>query len=55
MLAKTEDGEPAFHIIAPSLPNFGFSQGIKKKGFGLPQYAESCHKLMQKLGYNQYG
>lgn len=55
LLAKPKDGEPAFDIVAPSLPNFGFSQGIKKKGFMLPQYAESCHKLMLKLGYPQYG
>jgi hypothetical protein len=29
--------------------------GIKKKGFGLGQYAEACHRLMQLLGYNKYG
>jgi hypothetical protein len=29
--------------------------GIKKKGFGLGQYAEACHRLMQLLGYNRYG
>ena len=46
---------PAFHVVAPSLPNFGFSSGTKKKGFGLPQYAETCHKLMLKLGYDKYG
>ena len=46
---------PAFHVVALSLPNFGFSSGTKKKGFGLPQYAETCHKLMLKLGYDKYG
>ena len=45
---------PAFHIIAPSLPNYGFSAGTKKKGFGLKQYAETCHQLMLRLGYSQY-
>lgn len=54
-LLKGDDGAPAFDIIAPSLPNFGFSDGIKKRGFALAQYAEACHKLMQKLGYAQYG
>ncbi|MCJ1381236.1 hypothetical protein MMC17_004345 [Xylographa soralifera] len=44
----------AFHVVAPSLPNFGFSAGVKKRGFGLRQYAETCHKLMQKLGYFEY-
>ena len=45
---------PAFHIIASSLPNYGFSSGTKKKGFGLPQYAKTCYKLMLKLGYEKY-
>ncbi|PVH99871.1 alpha/beta-hydrolase [Periconia macrospinosa] len=47
-------GSPAFHVVAPSLPNFGFSSGVKKTGFGLKQYAETCHKLMLALGYNEY-
>ncbi|KAL8868243.1 MAG: hypothetical protein Q9174_005117 [Haloplaca sp. 1 TL-2023] len=54
LLANTKEGEPAFHIVAPSLTNFGFSEGVKKKGFALPQYAEVCHNLMLRLGYNEY-
>ncbi|KAI1769010.1 alpha/beta-hydrolase [Hypoxylon sp. FL1150] len=54
----TEGGDgvkyPAFDIIAPSLPNFGFSQGTKKRGFALEQYAETMNKLMLKLGYKEY-
>ena len=46
---------PAFHVVAPSLPNFGFSSGTKKKGFGIGQYAEASHKLMVRLGYPSYG
>ncbi|KZF26498.1 epoxide hydrolase 1 [Xylona heveae TC161] len=53
-LAKGSTNAPAFHVIAPSLPNFGFSEGVKKKGFGLEQYAETCHKLMLSLGYSEY-
>lgn len=49
-----ETGGPAFHIVAPSLPNYGFSEGVKKRGFGLAQYAETCHKLMLQLGYDEY-
>ena len=44
----------SFHVVAPSLPNFGWSEGPKKRGFGLAQYAETCHRLMQALGYRQY-
>ena len=46
---------PAFHVVAPSLPNFGFSSGVTRRGFGLVQYAEVLNKLMIKLGYDQYG
>lgn len=52
---KGDETSPAFHIVAPSLPNFGFSSGVTRRGFGLAQYAEVLNKLMLKLGYNQYG
>lgn len=45
---------PSFHVVIPSLPNFGFSEGTKKRGFSVEQHGETCHKLMLKLGYNQY-
>lgn len=54
LLAQTGTKAPAFHIVAPSLPNYGFSEGVSKRGFGLAQYAETCHKLMLQLGYSEY-
>ncbi|KAI9762766.1 MAG: hypothetical protein M4579_000118 [Chaenotheca gracillima] len=54
LLTMGDADSPAFHVVAPSLPNFGFSEGVKKRGFGLAQHAEVCHKLMQKLGYQEY-
>lgn len=53
----TQDNEEgvSFDVVAPSLPNFGFSEGVKKKGFGTPQYAEAIHKVMLNLGYETYG
>ncbi|KAI9778331.1 MAG: hypothetical protein M1839_008118 [Geoglossum umbratile] len=54
LLTKGTPNSPAFHVVAPSLPNFGFSQGSKKRGFGPHQYAEACHKLMLSLGYGEY-
>ncbi|KAI1434356.1 microsomal epoxide hydrolase [Xylaria sp. CBS 124048] len=55
-LAEGGDGvqRPAFHLVAPSLPNFGFSEGTKERGFALTQYAETVNKLMLKLGYDEY-
>ncbi|KAE9390436.1 alpha/beta-hydrolase [Gymnopus androsaceus JB14] len=43
-----------FDVVAISLPGYGFSQGPKKKGFSLVQYAEVSHKLMLSLGYTEY-
>ena len=41
-LKKSSNGV-SFHVVAPSLPNFGWSEGVKQRGFGLKQYAEvSC-------------
>ncbi|KAH8727527.1 Alpha/Beta hydrolase protein [Phaeosphaeriaceae sp. PMI808] len=50
-----KNGKPAFHIVAPSLPNLGFSQRITKPGFALSRYAETCHHLMQNFSYENYG
>ncbi|KAM0151547.1 hypothetical protein ACHAQE_008485 [Botrytis cinerea] len=52
--ASTSSPHPSFHIVAPSLPNFGFSSGVKKRGFAMAQYAETLNKLMIKLGYSEY-
>jgi hypothetical protein len=36
-LVKGGKDSPAFHVVAPSLPNFGFSQGTKKVRNWLPR------------------
>ncbi|KAI1620733.1 microsomal epoxide hydrolase [Exophiala viscosa] len=53
-LSSSKDGQVSFHVVAPSLPNFGFSEGTKKRGFAINQYAETMHKLMLRLGYSEY-
>ncbi|KAI5921456.1 microsomal epoxide hydrolase [Camillea tinctor] len=45
---------PAFHVVVPSLPNYGFSAGTKKRGFSVDQHAEIMNKLMLRLGYDEY-
>jgi pimeloyl-ACP methyl ester carboxylesterase len=52
-LTNPQDGV-SFHVVAPSLPNFGFSQAVNKPGFGLQQYAAALHGLMSQLGYRKY-
>lgn len=54
-LVRGGNGVPAFHVVALSLPGYALSEGSKKRGFGLPQYAETCNKLMLRLGYDEYG
>ena len=54
LLTTKQGNGPEFHLVVPSLPNFGFSSRIAKKGFGLRQYTDTCHKLMLSLGYKKY-
>ncbi|KAI5304687.1 hypothetical protein KEM56_006114 [Ascosphaera pollenicola] len=54
LLTKGNEG-PYFDVVALSLPNFGFSEGIQKKGFSLKYYADVANKLMLRLGYTEYG
>ncbi|KAL4798898.1 Alpha/Beta hydrolase protein [Aspergillus venezuelensis] len=54
LLTNGDGDKPVFDVVAPSLPNFGFSSGVKKRGFGLHQYAEAMHKVMTALGYTEY-
>lgn len=53
-MLKGGDGKPAFHVVAPSLVSFGFSQGVYKRGFHMAKHAEAYHKVMLALGYDQY-
>ncbi|KAE9397559.1 alpha/beta-hydrolase [Gymnopus androsaceus JB14] len=54
LLVNPLSGHPSFHIVALSLPAFGFSEAPSKPGFGCIKYAEVCHKLMLSLGYDEY-
>ncbi|KAI0159504.1 microsomal epoxide hydrolase [Xylariaceae sp. FL1272] len=54
-LTEPEDASlPAFHVVVPSLPGYGFSQASSKAGFSIDQHAETMHLLMLKLGYREY-
>ncbi|KAF9012988.1 alpha/beta-hydrolase [Hymenopellis radicata] len=54
LLTAAAPDHPSFHVVALSLPGYGFSQAPSKKGFRAAQYAEVAHKLMVALGYNEY-
>jgi len=44
----------AFHVIAPSLPGFGFSGIPAERGYSPEKMAHTLAALMQKLGYEKY-
>ncbi|KAK1255069.1 hypothetical protein MKX08_009064 [Trichoderma sp. CBMAI-0020] len=46
--------ETAFHVVAPSLPGFGFSPAPEYPGLGLREVGQIFHKLMLQLGYDKY-
>ncbi len=48
------DAADAFHVVAPSLPGFGFSGKPTETGWGVPKIAEVFATLMARLGYDRY-
>jgi len=46
--------EDAFHVVAPSLPGFGFSGKPAARGWNGERIAKAWTELMQRLGYNRY-
>ncbi|OLN83428.1 putative epoxide hydrolase 1 [Colletotrichum chlorophyti] len=54
LLVDPPAGRQAFHVVAPSIPGYGFSQYSNKSGFGLEQHATCFALLMKMLGYNKF-
>jgi pimeloyl-ACP methyl ester carboxylesterase len=46
--------QPAFHVICPSLPGFGFSGKPATTGWNLQRIARAWAELMARLGYDRY-
>ena len=46
--------EDAFHVVAPSLPGYGFSGKPTAPGWGIEKIADTWAILMARLGYNRY-
>jgi epoxide hydrolase len=45
----------AFHVVAPSIPGFGFSTPVGETGWEMARTARAFAKLMDRLGYDRYG
>jgi pimeloyl-ACP methyl ester carboxylesterase len=45
----------AFHVVAPSIPGFGFSTPVREIGWEMARTARAFAELMDRLGYERYG
>jgi len=45
----------AFHVVAPSLPGYGFSEPTRTPGWDPWRVARAFVELMRRLGYTRYG
>lgn len=48
------DVADSYHVIAPSLPGFGFSERPNEPGYSPEKFAHILAGLMERLGYEQY-
>ena len=54
LLSPPNSSAPAFHVVAPSIPGFGFSPAPRKPGWGARETGYAFHALMEQLGYTHY-
>ncbi|CAG8209246.1 unnamed protein product [Penicillium olsonii] len=54
-LSNPKANEPSFHVVAPSIPGFGFSPAPKKSGLG-PEVVARAYKILmtEVLGYPKF-
>ena len=54
---RAHGGDPvdAFHVVAPSLPGYGFSGPTSERGWNPRRMAAAFAQLMAALGYDRYG
>jgi pimeloyl-ACP methyl ester carboxylesterase len=55
LTAPASAADPAFHLVIPSLPGYGFSGPTRSAGWNLRRTARAWATLMQRLGYDRYG
>jgi pimeloyl-ACP methyl ester carboxylesterase len=62
VIPRLTDPEPhggraadAFHVVAPSLPGYGFSEPTRARGWDTWRIARAFVELMDRLGYTRYG
>jgi len=54
-LTDPEGNGPAFHVVVPSLPGYGFSGPTTEPGWDSARMARALAELMTRLGYRRWG
>jgi microsomal epoxide hydrolase len=54
---RAHGGDPAdaFHVVAPSIPGYGFSGPTRDTGWEIGRVTRAFAELMRRLGYERYG
>ena len=53
-LTNPPDPADAFHVVAPSLPGYGFSDKPTETGWTLERIAAAFVTLMERVGYDKF-
>ncbi|GAA4907880.1 pimeloyl-ACP methyl ester carboxylesterase [Stackebrandtia albiflava] len=54
LAAPADETAPAFHVVVPSLPGFGYSDRPAVPGWGTERIAAAWVELMGRLGYHEF-
>ena len=54
MLAEPDGSGPAFHVVAPSLPGYGFGDVPRELGWNAARTSDAWAALMSSLGYERF-
>jgi pimeloyl-ACP methyl ester carboxylesterase len=54
LLTNPPDDSPAFHVVAPSLPGYGFSGRPTTTGWNIHRIAQAWCELAARLGYPRF-
>lgn len=49
-----EPGAPAFDVVVPSMPGYGFSGPTHERGWSAARMADALDELMRRLGHDRY-
>jgi hypothetical protein len=49
LLTVSSPEHPSFHVVALSLPGYGFSEAPRKQGFSQKQFAEVCDGILHEM------